>query len=206
MTNKLVVGARGLNASQLVNKARLVVERMTGNTRFPDPTPKLSDVSLAVDALDSAITEALDRGRKAIAIRRIRQREMKLMLEQLGGHVVATVGDDEEAILSSGFTVRRKPSPAGEVAAPIGLQAAMHPIRGRVDLRWKAVRHALLYTVYVNSIAPDQEAGWQQLGNTSKASFSATGLASAKAHWFRVCAHGTAGMGPFSDAAESLAF
>jgi hypothetical protein len=82
----------------------------------------------------------------------------------------------------------------------------MHPIRGRVDLRWKAVRHALLYTVYVNSIAPDQEAGWQQLGNTSKASFSATGLASAKAHWFRVCAHGTAGMGPFSDAAESLAF
>jgi hypothetical protein len=197
MNNKLVIGARGLNASQLVNKARLVVERMTGNTRFPDPTPKLSDVSLAVDALASAITDALDGGRKAIAIRRIRQRELKLLLEQLGGHVVA--------ILSSGFTVRRKPSPAGEVAAPIGLQAAMSPIRGRVDLRWKAVRHALLYTVYVNSIAPDQEAGWQQLGNTSKASFNATGLASAQVHWFRVCAHGTAGQGPSSDASQSLA-
>jgi hypothetical protein len=205
MYTKLVLGVRGLNASQLVDKARSVVDRMTGNARFPDPIPKLSDVTLAQQALEAAITDAFDGGRTALATRRVRQRDLKLLMEKLGGHVVATVGDDEEAILSSGFTVRRKPSPVGEVAAPLALQATMHPLKGRVDLRWKSVRHALIYTVFVNSIAPDQEAGWQQLDTSSKASFTVTGLASGKVHWFRVCAHGTAGKGPFSEPAESLA-
>jgi hypothetical protein len=205
MVAKLVVGVRGLNASQLVDKARLVVERMTDNPRFTDPTPKLSDVTLAKEELEVAITDALDGGRKAVATRRIRQRALKLILEQLGGYVVATVGDDEEAILSTGFTVRRQPSPVGEVTTPIALQASMSPIQGRVDIRWKAVRYARLYTVFVNSAAPEQADGWRQLGNSSKASFKATGLASGKVHWFRVCAIGTAGTGPFSDVAESLA-
>ncbi|MCC7502486.1 MAG: fibronectin type III domain-containing protein [Flavobacteriales bacterium] len=205
MANKIVIGVRGLNAAQLVDKARYVVDRMTGNAVYPDPTPKLSDVTIARQALESAITAAMDGGRTAIAIRRARQRDLKLLLEQLAGYVVSLAGDNDLAILSSGFGVKRTGRPVGEVPAPVNLQASMNPLKGRVDLRWNPVRHALTYTVYVNSTAPEQEAAWKQAGVSAKASFKVTGLESGKLHWFRVSAYATAGMGPLSDMAASLA-
>lgn len=194
-----------LNATQLVDKSKFIEERMQGNLAFPDPVPALADIATARTALEAAITAAMDGGRTATAIRLARTRELTLLLGQLAGYVSSIAEGNALAILSSGFEVRRTPSPIGELPAPTDLQASISPFAGRVDLRWKPVKHAVAYHVHINVKDPVEEAEWRLAGMSTKASLVVKDLASATITWFRVQALGTSGTGPLSDVAHSLA-
>ena len=110
----LVKNIRGLNASQVVSKVHFIEGRMKDNPAFPVPAPSLADIALAREALEAAITAAKDGGRTATAIRRARQRELTLLLNQLGGYVSSIAEGNGLAILSSGFEVKRTGQPTGE--------------------------------------------------------------------------------------------
>jgi hypothetical protein len=165
----------------------------------------LTEIAAARTALESAITDALDGGRTAVAIRRARQKELTLLLSQLAGHVASLAEGNTLAILSSGFEVKRASTPAGEPIAPTDLQADIGSIMGRVDLRWKPVKQAVAYQVQINTKDSADPASWQIAGISTKARFKVTGLATATVTWFRVAAIGTGGMGAVSDVAHSLA-
>lgn len=196
---------KGLTPAQLVDKSKFIEARMQGNLAFPDPVPALADIATARTALEAAITAAMDGGRTATAIRRARAQELELLLGQLAGHVSSIAEGNTLAILSSGFEVRRTPSPVGELPAPTGLDATITAFAGRVDLRWKPVKHAVAYQVHLNRTDPADASAWQLVGISTRTSFRATGLAPASTTWFRVSAVGTAGTGPVSDVAHSLA-
>ncbi len=195
----------GLNATQLVDKSQFVEARMKENPAYPTPTPTLVEVAAARVALQSAITGAMDGGRTAVAIRRVREQDLRLLLNQLAGHVSSVAEGNALAILSSGFDVKRVPTPAGKLLAPADLQAAISSFVGRVDLRWKPVKHAAAYQIHRNGTDPADEAGWQPAGVSTKTVFKVTGLATATMTWFRVNAIGTSGTGPLSEVAHSLA-
>lgn len=202
---KLKKNMNGLSAAQLVDKSKFIEARMQGNPAFPDPVPALADIATARTALEAAITAAMDGGRTATAIRRARAKELELLLGQLAGHVSSIAEGNTLAILSSGFEVRRAPSPVGELPAPVGLAASISAFAGRVELRWVPVKHAVAYQVFKNSTDPADAAAWQLAGICTRSSFRADGLAPASTTWFRVSAVGTAGTGPLSDVAHSLA-
>lgn len=203
--SKLKKNMNGLNATQLVDKSKFIEERMQGNLAFPDPVPALADITTARTALEDAITAAMDGGRTATAIRRARAKELELLLGQLAGYVSSIAEGNTLAILSSGFEVRRTASPVGELPAPVGLEASISAFAGRVDLRWKPVKHAVAYQVFKNGMDPADATAWQLAGISTRSSFRITGLAPASTTWFRVCAVGTAGTGPMSEVAHSLA-
>lgn len=194
-----------LNATQLVDKSKFIEARMQDNPAFPDPVPALADITTARTTLEAAITAAMDGGRTATAIRRARARELKLLLDQLAGHVASLAEGNALAILGSGFEVRRTATPTSEPAAPTGLDATITAFAGRVDLRWKPVKHAVAYQVHLNRTDPADASAWQLAGISTRTSFRATGLAPASTTWFRVSAVGTAGIGPLSEVAHSLA-
>src|SRR5690606_38560313 len=181
-----------LNATQLVDKSKFIEERMQGNLAFPEPMPALADITTARTALEVAITAAMDGGRTATAIRRARTRELTLLLGQLAGYVSSIAEGNALAILSSGFEVRRTPSPVGELPAPVGLEASISAFAGRVELRWGPVNHAVAYQVFKNSTDPADAAAWQLAGISTRSTFRADGLAPASTTWFRVSAVGTA--------------
>ncbi len=195
----------GLNATRLVDKSQFVEARMTDNPAFPTPTPALVELGTARSALQGAITGAMDGGRTAVAIRRAREKDLRLVLNQLAGYVSSVAEGNALAILSSGFDVKRVPTPAGELRAPADLKAAISSFAGRVDLRWKPARHAVAYQIHLNGKDPADEAGWQLAGISTKAVFKVTGLLPATMTWFRVNAIGTSGTGPLSEVAHSLA-
>jgi hypothetical protein len=203
--NRLRKGLRSLNPVQLVEKSKFIEDRMKGNPAFTDPTPALADITAARSALETAITEAMDGSRTATAVKHSRAAELKLLLNQLAGYVSSLVEGNRLAILSSGFDVRRAAVPASEPAMPTGLQAAISPHAGQVDLRWLPVKHALAYEVFCNRVAPGNAEDWVSVGTSTRANFKVSGLASASTTWFRVRALGTAGTGPLSDVAHSLA-
>lgn len=200
----LAKNIRGLNASQVVSKVRFIEERMKNNPAYPQPTPALGEIATAREALEAAITAAKDGGRTATAIRRARQRELILLLNQLGGYVSSIAEGNALAILSSGFEVKRTGSPSGEPEPTRDLQAMISPYKGRVDLRWKPVKEAIAYHVHLSRNEPTDDTAWELAGVSTKASFKVTGLESARTYWFRVAAIGTTGMGPLGEVAHSL--
>lgn len=205
MSAQLKKGLHRLNATKMVEKCRHIEEMMTGNVELATPVPALATITAAREALELAITLAMDGSRTAMAERRKRQRELKALLDMLAGYVTSVAEGDELIILSSGFEVRQRPTPVGELPQPVDLQARISDHRGRIDLTWETVRHARSYHVYHNASDPAQEESWKQIGVCGKARYSAIGLESAKVHWFRVVAFGTAGTSPISDVAHSLA-
>ncbi len=201
----VVKNVSGLNATGLVDKSLFVEARMKDNAAFPTPTPTLVELATARAALQLAITGARDGGRTAVAIRRGREQDLRLLLNQLAGHVSSVAEGNALAILSSGYGVRRVPTPAGELLAPADLQAAISSFTGRVDLRWKPVKYAVAYQIHLNGKDPADEAAWQLAGVSTKAIFLVKGLGSATMTWFRVNAIGSSGTGPLSEVAHSLA-
>lgn len=62
-----------------------------------------------------------------------------------------------------------------------------------------------MYEVQYTAGDPKDPAGWQLLAQTSKNRYTATGLNSDQAYYFRVQAIGTAGVGEMSDSATAKA-
>ncbi len=199
---KVLIGISRLNATQLADKSRHVEERMLSNANFPNPEPKITTVTAMREALEAANAAAQDRGRIAVALRRSLEKELRITLTQLAGHVASVAGTDEQIIMSSGFDVRRSPRRSGEPAAPTGLQARTSPIEGRVDLRWDREHNATVYHLFKSTDAQT----WELALVSTKANARITGLVSGQAYWFRVAAIGTAGTGPFSDVARCRVF
>lgn len=200
----LVFGLSKLNSTQLIARSTFVKERMTDNPAFADPTPALNVLGDAIDALSKAIVDALDGGVTATAIKNKRHQELLLLLKQLGGHVSSVAEGNALAILSSGFSVRRKGTPAPEPAAPRDLRATISDHSGRMYLNWAPVTTALTYHVEGNSNDPSVEADWKLVGVSTRARYVVNGLPAKTTCHFRVAGIGTAGKGPWSQVASSL--
>lgn len=201
---KLTKGIARLPYTQLAAKADFIVERMTGNPAFPDPTPTLAAVTTATTALRTAITEALDGGKTATAVKKARYRELQLLLNQLAGYVASVAEGNELAILSSGFGVRKPSSPQPEPSKPTDLRAAFTDHTGRVDLTWAPVEPAVTYHIQWTAGDPSDEKAWTLVSVSTRASAKVTGLPSGQVSYFRVAGIGTKGMGPWSQVVSTL--
>ncbi len=200
----LVVGTSKLSSPQLITKANFVKERMTNNPAFANPTPSLTELSDAIDALGNAVVGALDGGITATAIKNKRHAELRMLLNQLGGHVSSLAAGNGLVMLGAGFGERRNGTPAPEPAAPRDLRATISDHSGRVDLSWSPVIPALTYHLQVNSTDPSVEADWTLVGVSTRARYAVNGLPTRTTCHFRVAGIGTAGKGPWSQVASSL--
>lgn len=200
----LVVGVAKSNPSRLIEQATFVVERMTDNPAFPDPQPKLSDVSAAIAVLSAAQVAALDGGVTATAIRNSHASDLRLLMKQLGGYVSSVAGGNALAILSSGFPVRRNGTPAPEPGSPKDLRASISEHKGRADLRWLPAPPAVTYHIEHSSTDPEVEGNWKLVDVSTRARIAVRGLPSGQVAYFRVAGIGSAGKGPWSQVASTL--
>ncbi len=201
---RLVKAIARLNAVQLVARSLFIEERLKSNQAFPTLSPDLDEVAAKREALQQAITEASDGGRTATAKREQRKRELKLVLDALAGDVISQAGDDPEKILGAGFFVRSNNRLAEGLAMPLKLRARISEQPGEARLDWATTRATAIYVVEHNGVSPDEASAWKQVAETTRIRHTVSGLASAKEHWFRVRAIGTAGRSPWSDVARTL--
>lgn len=200
----IVKGTSGLKSTELLAKTQFIIERMTGNPAFPNPVPALSTVSDAAAALSEALVSALDGGKTATAIKNARHNELRLLVNQLAGHVASVAEGNALAILSSGFAVRRPGGPRPEPATPKDLRASITDHVGRVELVWSSLPEAVTYHIQHTTVDPSVETNWKLVSVTTKARMRLTDLPSGQVSYFRVAGIGTAGMGPWSQVASTL--
>ena len=186
------IGLSGQNATALVAYAQALHDRMDGNPNFATPTPALADFDSAIKALGTA-NAAVDANAGPVEhqARREAMAVVEGMVRQLAGYVQAISAGNESIILSSGFAVRKKASPIGELAPPTALMSRATDREGRGSLKWDPQYGADMYHVYMSlTAAPFQ---WELIGATTKSRFNADSLEPGTFYWFAVTAIGAAG-------------
>ena len=202
----VTLGLTRITPSALLVKARNMVTKLTGNLAFTTPTPALADVTAASDLLEAAINaHQLNPGPGELIDREVAFEKLKGLLTDLAGYVQAASNGDLELIKSAGCTVRRSPSPVGEMPMPKDVVAQNSLVRGRIEVRWRGVRGRSMYELEICSSDPTIETNWKVLVLTTKNRHTLDGLVSDSVYYFRVKAIGTAGVGPLSDSAHAKA-
>lgn len=198
-------GLTGLRPTDKVAKALLLETKMTGNANFPTPDPTLVELKTGREALEMAIVEAASGDRVKIFERDVAEVELDQLIVREAMYVSNVAQGDAVVILSSGFDLRKEPSPIGPLDAPSELRTKTGTKPGELDLRWKPEYGAYYYQVYMTDKDPNSGADWQLVAMTSSAHYAATGLPPATYVWFRVNCLGAKGfISPFSDPAKGF--
>jgi hypothetical protein len=120
------------------NKKRVfpytVLEKMTGNTSFPNPDPALAEVKAKNDLFTLAVAKEPQGGKQETANKNQLREELVSLLKRLVIYVELTCNGDETMLLSSGFDLHKKASPVGQLPMPEGLKATLGASRGSLVL------------------------------------------------------------------------
>lgn len=149
--SKVKVGFINLSVPSKIEKARLIITRITGNAVYPAPVPSVIDLTNATDAVEVAYTESRNRDKEKVAILRQRVAELDYLISQMAAYVQQASGGDELKILSSGFDVRKEPEPKSDTAGEvINVRLSDGTVNGKVRVDFDRAGNAVLYVVSVS--------------------------------------------------------
>jgi hypothetical protein len=130
-------------------------------------------------------------------------KELRRLLTSLARYVNSASGIDLNKALTSGFQEAKGHEPIVHLDAPTGLTASTGKQEGSVALRFKGVRGARMYQVYMSTAdAPDK---WLAVVAITRTKHVVTGLESQKSVNFRVTSMGAAGESVPSDITKAKA-
>jgi hypothetical protein len=153
-TIKAATGFRGMRPEVVFNTSQAIYNALNGNANIPAPPAPfdLPTLLAANQALSAANSEALDGGKKALAVRNHCKEVVVKILEQLARYVQANCKDDMTIFLSSGFKAQSSTRTAAPTASdsiryvqpgPNSGQAQVKlvgdPNAGSYEVRWSPV-------------------------------------------------------------------
>jgi hypothetical protein len=198
------IGLRNMSDPKKVDFARGLIRQMSGNPSFSAATSALSSLTIAIGELEHAYREARTARQVAKAktqMRKAASSTLDGMVKQLARIVELSAGNDPGKLKASGFDVRSGRTSVGRLEAPEKLTAEISGTAGEVRLRWKNVRGASTYLVQRTG-EPEHAASWAQAAASTRSRIILTDQPRGARLWFRVCAVGAAGMGPWTSAVE----
>lgn len=185
-----------------IQKAKAIVQKMTGNTNFATPVPALSGITAAIAKLEGSYEAAIDGGKSKKAAMRIDEDALVNLVKQLAAYVQDISGGDEVKILSSGFELSGGRSPALVPDAPGDVRITAEG-DGKITVRWNPVKFAKAYLLQVSD-TPDVEDSWTIIDGSTRTRYLAEQFQSLSIKWFRVAALGTLGRGTWSAPAKVI--
>jgi hypothetical protein len=183
--SQVALNLRGKPVSYIIEKARLIQTKMTGNADFPTPIPTLIILGGLIDALSLAYENAINGGRVQKSLMRIALKDLMNALNTMLGYVASVSAGDETLILSTGFDVKRPRTPAGILHPPVNVSAVFGNVPGEIILRWAGVSRRLIYKVQMND-TPEDDTKWKDLTYTGKIRLGVNSLISDKVYEFRI--------------------
>lgn len=194
------IGTDGLAVPAKALYLRRLAAGVTSNPNLPAPTPDGPALIAQADVLDSSYNEAQAArlvSKTCTAAMDEQNATADLLVARLASYVDGASNGVAAIIESAGFETRATPTPIGELSAPTDVQVAPSKRAGSADVKWKAVRGAVAYTI---ERAEDGSAlDWKVISNGTKRLASVNSMVSGKKYWFRVAAIGAAGQSAWSD-------
>jgi hypothetical protein len=195
-----------LSDGQLIQKAKDIKTKLTGNANFPATTPTLANFTTLITAADTALAafDAANATAKQLTTEKNTALDaLRRGTAQLGTSVEALSGGDAAKIQSAGMDVKAAASPIGTLTqvTDFALSAGDHD--GELDAQWSPVNGAKSYELET-SPDPMTTTSWGGKQSTTKSKLTLTGLTSGARVWARVRAIGAAGSGNWSDPATKI--
>lgn len=185
---KLILNFMYFSNIKLLDKAKHILASLS-----PQPTlaaaievPYYDDLQNATTAFEEAMEKAKNGDRIEIAKRNeIRINVIDYLLE-IKAFLESKYGNDYVALMSSGYDIRKEPTPYGELLIPTNLQLSS-PQEGCILVNISAVKGAKSY-VCEYGLANETAT---QFAVNSKSTFKITGLLTAGIYRMRAAAVGT---------------
>lgn len=204
---KVKLGWNELTIPEKIIKATSVKNTMGNNADvYATPDPPLADINTKVGELATAEAEATKGGTDRTVIRNARLAELTALMNRLVDYVQLTSEGIPEKIVKSGMEVKSDPSSWPLPFKVPNLEANPGANPGAVKLTWDKAKYKKTYVVEIWLEGETPDTGrWEVLVILGKLEYTAVGLTSGKNYRFRVAAQNSAGMGPYSDEAQSVA-
>ena len=206
--SKVRLNLASLTIPEKVTKARQIVSALTGNSSFATPSPTLTNITSAVDELESAAGDAQvarQTAKEKTSTQSLKEDNLDQLLTQLAAYVESVAGSNEQMILSAGMDMRAPAvASTSPPSQPQDLAATAGDHDGEIDLSWDSVSGAKSYVIDQSS-DPVSPTTWNHAGVSTRTSFTARGLTSGTRYWFRVAAVNNNGQSGWSDPAMKIA-
>jgi len=175
---------------ELSNKADTVVTGLTDNPAFPTLASKATEIKAVNDNFRSLLARMAE-GSKQVTLEK---KDARISLENLLGSTAVKVqdlsGGEELLINTTGFDVKRKPIPVGELECPEKVKATPGSSRGTLEVTWEVVPNAYIYELKYTEAPSSDDSKWIQTSNT-KRKIVIDGLTRGKAYAIQVAAAGS---------------
>jgi hypothetical protein len=179
--------------------ASSVINSMTGNASFPNPTPPLATVAADLAAYEAAEAQAVTRVKGAVVTRNAKYAVLRADLEHLMGSVQqvadANPATAQSLIEGAGFAIRKT---ASRTKSELKIVAGAVP--GSVKLSAKAVDKRASYEWQYST---DQKT-WTNAPASLQAKTAITGLTVGTTYYFRFRGVTKAGEGAYSQVVQVL--
>jgi hypothetical protein len=183
----------------LVSVVQAILQAMTGNARFPTPTPTLATVAAALADLVKADAVAQTRAKGTAAARTAKRAILVQLVDALAGYVQGIADADAEnaavIIQSAGMAVRKTP-----VRVKRTFDVIQGAVTGSVRVTAPVVAHRASYDWQWST---DGGKTWQSAPSTMTSKTTLSGFAAGSTVSFRFRANTKAGEGDWS---QTIAF
>lgn len=214
---KVKLGWAQLSIPQAIIKAIAVRVTMGENSDvYETPEPSLVEIRDKTDQLALAESLTLKGGTDRTITRNARYDELTALMNRLVDYVQLTSGGVAELVDKAGMEVQKDPEPWTLPSAVANLKAAPGANPGTIELTWDAVTHKKTYVLEMwmdadlkpvppTETAPAVSGSWEVVTIQGTRKYVAAGLITGKSYRFRAAAQNSAGMGPYSGEAQSVA-
>jgi len=192
---------------QIIDFAKLIKNKLTGNVKFPAPNPTIINFDTLITEAETANDEY--ETARTTADEKLTVRNMKLDALTAGITLQSSYVEDTSTtdadVESAGFTVRAASNvPAGPPAQIHNLTVTAGDTDGSLDVQWDPDQSAKTYEVQ-SSPDPFTDASWIHRDSVSPSSTTLTGLTSGTRTWVRARAIGTKSQkGPWSEPVSKI--
>ncbi|MDP4285476.1 MAG: hypothetical protein Q8891_13705 [Bacteroidota bacterium] len=196
---KLSINFVPLTDSDFRLKVTLILESMAGNAYFPNPSPALSEIRENLNQYNQFLIEAQDMSRMAIANKKQTRKTLEQQLAQLALYIMHIAQGNETMLVSSGFTLYKKPESI-HISAPGNVTLTSGMNSGELTSSIKAVKGAKCYLFEITPDPITDNSLWQ-VNNSSRRKFTFTRLKQGQRYWVRIAALGSGQQKVYSDPA-----
>ena len=177
---KVVFSFTRLSITMLIEFAKNIVIKMTGNTNYTTPDVPLTSISTAAATLETKFNAAQGGGKQQTADMHQARKALEDLLHKEASYVDRIAAGNETMILSSGYKTSKQPVPAS------------HPLftvtngehEGELTLKHKAVKNAKAWA-WQYCADPLTAAGWILAGISTQSAFTVKALTPGTKYWFR---------------------
>ncbi len=203
MEAKIIIdyGSNRFTDAALSLKADNVVEKMKNNGNFPEAETLTTNVATSNDSYKQALARQSSGGKEATAYKRQCRLTLEKALRQLAAHVQTAAQGDEIKILSSGFDIRKKPSPIGVLPKPT-LTIKVGHNHGSLDLLCTSLNGAKAYEFRYTEAPVNDESQWT-IRTNSKSMLSLSELKCGQEYAFSAAGVGASSLRVWSEVVTS---